>query len=53
MIAFTADYVSGEIVVDATEIEEARWFGPGDEWPPEVPHVSISSILVDTYRPKQ
>jgi NAD+ diphosphatase len=52
MIAFTADYAGGEIKVDATEIEEARWFGPNDEWPPRVPHVSISSILVDTYRPQ-
>lgn len=51
MIAFTADYVGGDIKVDENEIEEARWFGPGDEWPPRVPHVSISSILVDTYRP--
>ncbi len=51
MIAFTADYAGGEIRVDANEIEEARWFGPRDEWPEKVPHVSISSMLVDTYRP--
>ena len=51
MIAFTADYVGGEIVVDPAEIEEARWFGPDDEWPPRVPHISISSVLVDTHRP--
>jgi NAD+ diphosphatase len=51
MIAFTADYAGGEIRVDPAEIAEARWFGPGDEWPARVPHVSISSMLVDVHRP--
>ena len=51
MLAFTADYVDGEIRVDASEIAEARWFGPDDEWPERVPHVSISSVLVDAHRP--
>jgi NAD+ diphosphatase len=51
MIAFTADYAGGEIRVDANEIAEARWFGPGDEWPARVPQVSISSLLVDAHRP--
>jgi NAD+ diphosphatase len=52
MIAFTADYLDGEIRVDASEIAEARWFGPGDEWPQKVPHISVSSILVDAHRPR-
>ncbi len=51
MIAFTADYAGGEIRVDATEIVEARWFGPDDEWPARVPHVSVSNLLVDAHRP--
>lgn len=51
MIAFTADYLDGEIRVDPAEIAEARWFGPHDEWPERVPHISISSILVDAHRP--
>ena len=51
MIAFTADYLDGEIKTDPNEILEARWFGPLDEWPERVPHVSISSILVDAHRP--
>jgi NAD+ diphosphatase len=51
MIAFTADYLDGEIRVDASEILEARWFGPGDAWPERVPQVSISSMLVDAHRP--
>ncbi len=51
MIAFTADYLDGEIKVDTTEIIEARWFGPHDEWPEQVAHVSVSSMLVDAHRP--
>ncbi|WP_297575794.1 NAD(+) diphosphatase [uncultured Deefgea sp.] len=30
MLAFFADYVSGEIVCQADEIEDARWFSPDD-----------------------
>ena len=51
MLAFTADYLDGEIRIDATEIAEARWFGPDDEWPERVPHISVSSVLVDAHRP--
>ena len=51
MIAFTADYLEGEIRIDPSEILEARWFGPDDEWPERVPQVSISSMLVDAHRP--
>jgi NAD+ diphosphatase len=53
MIAFTADYLDGEIRTDPNEILEARWFGPDDEWPERVPHVSVSSVLVDTHRPPE
>ncbi|MES2299245.1 MAG: NAD(+) diphosphatase [Pseudomonadota bacterium] len=52
MIAFTAEYLDGEIRVDGTEIAEARWFGPGDTWPETVPAVSISSLLVEAHRPR-
>ena len=51
MIAFTADYLDGEIRTDPKEILEARWFGPDDAWPERVPQVSISSMLVDAHRP--
>jgi NAD+ diphosphatase len=51
MLAFTADYLDGDIRIDPVEIAEARWFGPGDTWPARVPHVSISSMLVDAHRP--
>jgi NAD+ diphosphatase len=53
MIAFTADYLDGEIRTDPNEILEARWFGPNDEWPERVPHVSVSSVLVDAHRPPE
>ena len=53
MIAFTADYLDGEIRIDANELSEARWFGPDDEWPERVPHISISSVLVDAHRPRR
>jgi NAD+ diphosphatase len=51
MIAFTADYLDGDIRIDPNEISEARWFGPDDEWPEKVPHISVSSVLVDAHRP--
>ena len=51
MIAFTADYAGGDITVDGTEILDARWFGPDDEWPPVVEHISVSTRLVDAHRP--
>jgi NAD+ diphosphatase len=51
MIAYTADYLDGEIRVDPSEIAEARWFGPGDAWPERVTPISISGMLVDAHRP--
>lgn len=49
MIAFTAEYVTGEIVVDQTEIAEARWFGPHDDFPDRYSEVSISGLLVNAH----
>jgi NAD+ diphosphatase len=46
MVAFTADYAGGEIVIDEAEISEARWFGPADETPPPPPGVSIAAQLL-------
>ena len=51
MIAFTADYLDGEIRVDPSEIAEARWFGPEDEWPERLTTVSIAAQLVNAHRP--
>lgn len=47
MIAFTAEYVSGDIVVDASEIAEAQWFGPSDPFPKVPPRgLSIAGHLI-------
>jgi len=51
MIAFTADYAGGEIAPDASEIAEARWFGPHDVQPEAPPAVSISNLLVNAHWP--
>jgi NAD+ diphosphatase len=52
MIAFTADYLSGEITVDKTEIAEAKWVGPGDEVPEYMRGVSVSGELIFANLPK-
>ena len=51
MIAFTAEYAGGEIVVDPSEIAEACWFGPGDTLPELSPRFSISRALIDANLP--
>lgn len=53
MIAFTADYESGEIVVDGEEITEARWFDPADDLPDTYPETSISGHLVNAHLPRK
>ncbi|MFZ6645339.1 NAD(+) diphosphatase [Undibacterium sp. TJN25] len=52
MIAFTAEYVSGNIVLDESEIADAQWFGPGNPIPDYPIGVSVSGALVDAHRPK-
>ena len=49
MIAFFADYCSGEICVDGTEIEDARWFDVRNfENLPRLPaRISIARRLID------
>ena len=47
MIAFTADYLDGEIMPDPTEIEDARWFEL-DSLPRLPGKISISRRLIDT-----
>jgi NAD+ diphosphatase len=51
MLAYTADYLDGEIVVDQQEIAEARWFGPDDEWPEMLSSISVASALMAAHRP--
>ena len=52
MIAFTAEYASGELVLDEREITDARWFRY-DELP-EIPgHISVARALIDDFVKKQ
>jgi NAD+ diphosphatase len=51
MIAFTAEYSSGEIRVDPAEIAEAHWFGPGERLPDLPPPQSISRALIEANLP--
>jgi NAD+ diphosphatase len=51
MIAFTAEYAGGELAIDQSEITEARWFGPDDEFPEIPPGVSIAAALINAHRP--
>lgn len=48
MVGFTAEYDSGDIVVDTTELEEARWFDRQD-MPLLPPPISIARRLVDDW----
>jgi NAD+ diphosphatase len=51
MIAFTANYASGEIMPDGVEIEEARWFDVG-ELPKLPPGISISRRMIEAVSAK-
>lgn len=53
MIAYTAEYLSGEIRIDTTEITDARWFGPDDEWPEPPTTTSIAAELLQANRPQR
>lgn len=46
MLGFTADYESGDIKVQADEIESAKWFSP-DECPATPPPGSIAYELIE------
>jgi NAD+ diphosphatase len=48
MIGFVAEYASGEIRIDGSEIVEARWFEPGKL--PRIPDkISIARRLIDWF----
>jgi NAD+ diphosphatase len=51
MVAFTADYLDGDIRIDQNELSDARWFGPGDPWPGTPTTVSIAAQLIAAHRP--
>jgi NAD+ diphosphatase len=48
MIVFRAEYESGEIVCDETEIAEASWFRR-EELPTVPPPISIARKLIDSW----
>ena len=48
MIGFTARYAGGEVRIDPTEIEDARWFTL-DDLPLIPPRLSIARALIDDY----
>jgi NAD+ diphosphatase len=50
MVAFTAEYESGEITPDPAEIAEARWYGPQEELPPVAFNISIAFALIAAHR---
>jgi NAD+ diphosphatase len=49
MIAYTADYLSGEIHIDENEIAEARWYGPADPLPEYAATISIAGALINSH----
>jgi len=49
MIAYTADYLSGEIAIDINEIAEARWYGPDDALPAYAAGYSIAGLLIEAH----
>ncbi|TVR60289.1 MAG: NAD(+) diphosphatase [Spirochaetaceae bacterium] len=48
MVAFTAEWASGEIRPDPAEIAEAAWYGP-DEIPRVPSRMSVSRALIDWF----
>ncbi|AYO13093.1 NAD(+) diphosphatase [Vibrio owensii] len=49
MMAFLADYESGELNPDYTELSDAQWFGI-DEMPPVAPEGTIARALIEQTR---
>ncbi len=52
MIGFIARYTGGEVVVDTTELEDARWF-QRDALPNAPTHHSIAGFIVEHYARRQ
>lgn len=48
MIAFTADWASGDIVIDREELSDAKWFA-ADALPAVPPPLSIARQLIDAW----
>ena len=48
MIAFTADWSAGDIVIDPSEISDAKWFS-ANALPMLPPPLSIARTLIDAW----
>lgn len=48
MVGFVAEYAGGDLVVDHSELEDARWFSR-DEMPLLPPSVSIARKMIDAW----
>jgi NAD+ diphosphatase len=48
MCGFVAEYAGGDVVVDTTELEDARWF-PCDELPIRPSRHSIAGFIIHNY----
>ena len=48
MVGFVAQYAGGDVTIDATELEDARWF-PHDSLPGLPSRHSISRYIIDHY----
>ena len=51
MVGFTAQYASGSIKVEPSELQDAKFFSP-DAMPPIPPRLSIARRLIDAYAQK-
>jgi NTP pyrophosphohydrolases containing a Zn-finger, probably nucleic-acid-binding len=49
MIAFTAEWESGELKPDGVEIEQAAWYARSDELPDLPPPGSVARRLIDGF----
>lgn len=52
MIAFTAEYAGGELVIDSREIVDAGWFYPAN-FPPIPRKLSVARALIDHFVARQ
>lgn len=48
MLGFTADYASGDLVLEEEEIDRAAWFAP-ENFPKLPPKISIARRLIDDF----
>jgi NAD+ diphosphatase len=49
MVAFAAEWESGELKPDGIEIEQAAWYARGDELPDLPPPGSVARRLIERF----